>query len=613
MSFGNSPHHGGSFVWPRMIARGLAAVAACAIAVAGVRAADLSGRIAGVNDGRGVPAAEVTLTYGPDTQGPKAITVFTDDSGRFRFPADAAKPGPGSTLRASKLGYRQVTPAALDDDRTSVKLLIEPTDNIAASLPASGWLANLPPSTAKHVVMANCADCHQFPSPRVREYAAKIEAVRGGPEGDARALEEWRKVVRHQAWRTVISYMKSKHYSIFPDESPASLDSVDWETVQNDQYTFWNDRMGDLIAKYLAENFPHSTDSMTPDGYALGAPIGGTATTVIREFALPDTSLVREAIFVPGSTYIWGADTYKNQILRLNPDTGEQKWYHVPYKGSTGPHTIVGDSTGQIWISMVDHNQFARFDPKTEKWTLWTLQPSGLKSGNSMASAAVVHDISVDSTGQLARDASGKIWLTLLGTNQMATLDPKSGDVAFYAATQVPGLSAVNHMLYSVILSPDRRCAWFSQVNAGIGCLNTETKKVQFETAFAEGDGPRRMARDNAGNLWIPLFGSSQVAQYDTVRHKVVATFDLPDRAATPYAAAWDERRKALWVSGANADVIYRLNPATGKFTVYPLPRHMAFIRQISIDDKSGRLTSAYGNYPVGSGPSMAVVIDVGD
>jgi virginiamycin B lyase len=162
-------------------------------------------------------------------------------------------------------------------------------------------------------------------------------------------------------------------------------------------------------------------------------------------------------------------------------------------------------------------------------------------------------------------------------------------------------------------MSPDRRCAWFSQVNAGIGCLNTQTKRVEFETTFAEGDGPRRMARDNAGNLWVPLFGSSQVAQYDTARHQIVATFDLPDRAATPYAAAWDERRHALWVSGANADVIYRLNPATGKFSVYPLPRRMAFIRQISIDDQSGRLVSAYGNYPVGSGPSMVVMIDVGD
>ena len=29
----------------------------------------------------------------------------------------------------------------------------------------------------------------------MKEYAAKIEAVRGGPDGDSKALEEWRKVV----------------------------------------------------------------------------------------------------------------------------------------------------------------------------------------------------------------------------------------------------------------------------------------------------------------------------------------------------------------------------------------------------------------------------------
>ena len=583
------------------------------LGIAPLLAAELGGRVVGVSDGRGVAGVAVTLSYVSGTPGPSSVTVFSDEKGNFNFPADVATPSAGSSLQIMKVGYRQVSARELGARQSSMTVFVEPLANIAATVPASAWLARLPPSTAKHIVMANCADCHQFPSPRVREYATMIEAVRGGPDGDAIAREAWRKIVRHQAWRTVMSYMKSKHYAIFPDESPASLESVDWQTVQNDQYTFWNDRMGEVIANYLAENFPHSTESLLPDGYQLGASVGATRKTVIREYKLPETSLVREAIFVPHSRYVWGADTYKNQILRLDPDTGEQKWYRVPYSGSTGPHTIVGDSSGLIWVSMVDHNQFARFDPAGEKWALWTLQPKSLKAGNSMASAAVVHDISIDETGQLARDDSGRIWLTLLGTNQMATLEPASGDVQFYPATQVPGLSAVNHMLYSVVLSSDRKCAWFSQVNAGIGCLDTATKQVRYQTMFGESDGPRRMARDNAGNLWIPMFGSSQVTRYDTNKHKIVATYDLPDRAAAPYAAAWDERRKALWVSGANADVIYRLDPATGKFTVYPLPRAMAFVRQIGVDEKTGRLVSAYGNYPVGSGPSMAFIMDVGD
>src|SRR6267142_510043 len=245
----------------------------CAVApllgIAPLLAAELGGRVVGVSDGRGVSGAAVTLSYVAGAPGPSAVTVFTDEKGHFNFPADVATPNAGSSLQIMKLGYRQVSSRELGARQSSVTVFVEPLANIAATVPASAWLARLPPSTAKHIVMANCADCHQFPSPRVREYATMIEAVRGGPDGDAVAREAWRKIVRHQAWRTVMSYMKSKHYAIFPDESPASLDSVDWQTVQNDQYTFWNDRMGEVIANYLAENFPHSTDSMLPDDYRL--------------------------------------------------------------------------------------------------------------------------------------------------------------------------------------------------------------------------------------------------------------------------------------------------------------------------------------------------------
>jgi streptogramin lyase len=59
--------------------------------------------------------------------------------------------------------------------------------------------------------------------------------------------------------------------------------------------------------------------------------------------------------------------------------------------------------------------------------------------------------------------------------------------------------------------------------------------------------------------------------------------------------------------------VIYRLDPASGAFTVYPMPRQMAYMRQLSIDQDSGELIGTYSNYPEGSGPSMGVVMDPGD
>ncbi len=571
----------------------------------------LSGRVLGVGDGRGIGQAAVTLSLPAATPGPATVTVFTDADGRYRFPDLAAAPPAGSTLVAHKLGYRM--PAAAVDASAGATLLLAAAADVAEQVPASAWLGLMPPGDMRNVLVTSCTSCHQVPSPRMRDFAAQIEAVRGGPDGDAKALAAWRKVVRHEAWRAMVKYMRTRHYAIFPDESAMNLDAVDWPTALNPDYNFFTARQGEMIAKFLADHFPHSTASLPPDGYVYGAPLGVTAKTVIREYAFPNTALVRELVPAPGSPYLWGADVQRSLIVRLDPATGDTRWYPVSFEGSTGPHTIAPDDAGKLWVSMVDNGQFGRFDPDTERWTLWTLRPSNLPPSASLATAALVHDMSIDERGHVSRDPQGRIWLTLVGSNQLGTIAPDTGEVAFHAASQREGLSAINHLIYSVVLSPDGQCAWYSQVNGDVACLDTASAKPSRKIEFPEGVGPRRMMRDGAGQLWVALFGSGQVTRIDMQRGERTATYDLPDRAAAPYAVAWDENRKRLWVVTANADAIYRLDPARGEFTVFPLPRRMAFLRQLGVDHASGRLIGTYANYPAGSGPSYAFVIDVGD
>ena len=79
-------------------------------------------------------------------------------------------------------------------------------------------------------------------------------------------------------------------------------------------------------------------------------------------------------------------------------------------------------------------------------------------------------------------------------------------------------------------------------------------------------------ALNNLAEIRVEYFGSA-------------ATVFEAFRAAAPYAVAWDEGRKVLWVVTANADAIYRLDPESGAFTVLPLPRRMAFLRQLGVED----------------------------
>ena len=586
-----------------------------------ILAAPIAGRVIGVNDGKPLAQVAVTVTLAADEQRPKATTVFTDAQGRFRLPGDFPSVPHGTTLQARKLGYRQVESGSgtLPASRTTqsgvfeAQLYLEPVADIAAQVPASAWFAQAPAGAEKNITLASCSSCHQLASGRMREYAARIEAVSGGPSGDARALDEWRKVVRHESWRTIVKYMRSKHYAVFPLESAMNLDAIDWATAQNADYNFFTYQQGEIVARYLADHFPKSTSSLPRDAYSYGAALGVTERTVIREFEFPPLALVRELVPAPGSLYLWGADVRRNMIVRLDPATAATQWYRVAFKGATGPHTIAPDDAGNLWVSMVDNDQFGRFDPRTERWQLWTLRPTQLAASASMGGAAIVHDMSIDSRGHMARDSAGNIWLTMVGTNQLGTLNPDTGYVAFYDTNKIEGLSAINHLIYSTVLSADGKQAWYSQVNGSVGCVDTASKQVAHLIPFPAGTGPRRMSRDDAGNLWVALFGSGQVAKIDMATAKVVATYDMPDSAASPYAVTWDARRRAVWVANANSDVIYRLDSLTGTVTVYPLPRQMAYLRQIGLDAASGRLVASYGNYPEGSGPSLGVLIDVGD
>jgi virginiamycin B lyase len=578
-------------------------------------AAALSGRVVSVADGTGVAGALVTLDLPAGAPGPAAITVFSDASGEFRFPDSPDALGRDATLTAAKLGYRHVVLGGSAQHAGAslvTALYLAPVADIASEAPASAWLSRAPAGDAKNITLASCSSCHQLASPRMRAYAAQIEAVRAGPGADAAALEQWRRIVRHEAWRTIVKYMRSLHYSVFPLESATNLDAVDWATAQNADYNFFSERQGEIVARYLADHFPRETASLSHEAYATGAPLAAGPRTVIREFAFPPRALVRELVPAPGSPFLWGADVKRNLIVRLDPRSGELREFPVEYAGSSGPHTIAPDDSGALWVTMVDNDQFGRFDPKTERWRLWTLRPSGLANDASLGGAAIVHDMSIDSRGHVARDRAGNIWLTMVGTNQLGTLQPETGDVAFYDTHRIEQLSPINHLIYSAVLSADRAQVWFSQVNGWVGCLDVRSKRVTQLVPFAEGEGPRRMARDDEGHLWVALFGAGRVAKIDMATARVVAKFDLPDRSAAPYAVTWDERRRAVWVANANSDAIYRLDAKTGEIAVIPLPRRMAYLRQLAID-RDGRLIGSYGNYPEGSGPSLGVVIELGD
>jgi streptogramin lyase len=539
----------------------------------------LDGRVL---DGSGQPVAQAMVKLAPAqlAVGDSTYTVFTAADGRFAFPAQAA----GTQLTVRKLGFEPLSVPAAD----TAEIRLTASDNLADQVPPSAWL---PRTGADDLARANtvlqCTGCHQLPSDKMQRYSHMLD---GKSEAEKQA-----------AWKAMINYMRVKFVQIGPDQSLYDPTRMDFKNVLDPAAGFFDPHDEAQISAFLAKHLPTRFDQLAHFDY--GAPLGVTAHTLMREIQLPQDSFVREIGLTPESPYLWGADLQHNRLLRVDPQTGEQKPYPVPYDGPTGPHTIVDTPEGDFWITMLEQGVVGRFDPGTEKWQLF----------DKFGTYEMAHDVAYDYKFHAMPDTQGRYWFTLIGSNRMARLDPKSGDVAFIDTPRRDDQSALHASLYGAVITRDGKRVWFSQLSGGVGAVNTETGKVDVYLPLPQGAGPRRMALDDQDVLYVPLFGTGDLLIYDSRTDKELGRVPMPDPNNAAYSAVWDPWRRAVWIGTSNADVIYRFNPDDRSFAVYPLPSDMGYLRMITFDRHNGNLWTAYSNIPTGAGPSRFVMIDPGD
>ena len=535
-----------------------------------------------VTDSAGKPLAQAMVTLAPAemTLGASTFTVFTDPEGRYSLPEKAT----GSRVLVRKLGYTATTV----DVAQAARIQLAATTNLADAAPPSAWLPRTgADDLARADTVLQCTSCHQFPSQKVRHYSMML---------DGKSTEE-----KQAAWKAIINYMRVKFVQIGPDQSLYDPAKMDFKNILDPRQGSFDLHDEETISAFLATHLPTRFDELK--SYDYGAPLGVTGKTVMREIQLPQDAFVREVGLTPDSPYLWGADLQHNRLLRVDPETGDEKPYPIPYPGPTGPHTIVDTPDGKFWVTMLEQGVVGRFDPKTEQWQLF----------DKFGKYEMAHDIAPDYKFQAMPDPKGRYWFTLIGSNRMASLDPSTGAITTVDVPKRPGEAAMHSSLYGAVITHDGKRVWFSQLSGGVGAVNTETGKVDVYLPMPQGAGPRRMAIDDQDVLYVPMFGSGDLLIYDSKTDKELARVPMPDPNNAAYSAVWDQWRRVVWLGTSNANVIYKFNPADRSFEVFPLPSAMGYLRMITFDRRNGNLWTAYSNIPTGSGPSRFVMVDPGD
>lgn len=543
-----------------------------------------------VQDEAGKPIEQaMVILSGGKFNGADTLTLFSDEEGRFAV-EDITLAGSLDQIKAvvDTVGLDAGT-AKYSSDAGALKIDIATTrlDDVAAQVPPSFWLRNMPDSNEHRQFISLCGNaCHGIPTPKVQAFAASLQ----GLDREQRA----------DLWQQVGLDMKQRYPLIFPDKKPATVMSID---VDASAYDLFSD---DILARFkyhLADHFPTSFDKLDAKLFSYGAPIGYNSGSLVQEFKMPEGALVRELDFVPDNDNVWVVDYRQGKLGKLNITSGKQKWIDLP-GDDPGPHTISPTEDGRLLIALMDYPAIVMFDPKTEKFEIFDKVPP----------RSDVHDITLDNMRNAAMDKDGGIWLTLASMNKLARLDMKTGEVQTFDAPLSNGRSVELIALYSAVMTSDKKHIWYTQLFGGVGSFNIETSEFESYFEFPYGDSPHRMAISDNDIVYVPLSGAGEVVAIDTKTSKVIRKYPLPDRKSSPYNLSWDQGRKVLWVGTSSSNLFYKLEPESGKFEVFPIPRNETFYRMITPHHETGDIWSSYAAYlPDGTAPSYVIRIKPGD
>jgi streptogramin lyase len=211
---------------------------------------------------------------------------------------------------------------------------------------------------------------------------------------------------------------------------------------------------------------------------------------------------------------------------------------------------------------------------------VWFLENDSLAYYNQTAPGAisVEHAFPRESPQFMTIDPNGRIWLTLLGSNQIAEYDPSTRESpSFYDAP------APNSSLQGIAVAPDGT-VWFAETAARklghiIPCQSTLCSITDYgPPGGVEITFPIQLAVDHKGTIWFTDHGSNQFGSFNPSTHewKVFpigyCSASFADCAiGLPNAISLDSSGM-IWFSEHYAGRVARYDPAKGTLTEYAVP-----------------------------------------
>jgi len=488
-----------------------------------------------------------------------AITVATDEQGRYRFPSGRLEPGHYSiSIRA--VGYDLDGPTTVDISApkpSTADLKLRNTANLSMQLTNAEWIESVPGTPEQKGSLRNCVTCHTLQRP-----------IRSAHDAD-----EFVQVQQRMA-----SYVNQSIPEAPQTRLAERLANQQERGEEGGQTRQQENRR--RMAEFLSSiNLSKGPEWIYPLK-TFPRPKGRATHVIITEYDLPKPTRQPHDVMVDSDGMAWYISFGEQIIGKLDPRTGKTAEFPVPVlkPGSPlGELALRSDEDRNLWIGMMYQGAVGKFDTKTEKFQTWSLPPEDNKDYTQINQIDPMHS-----------KVDGKVWVQDAGEYTLRRLDPVSGKFEIFRPFPAPSPN-----IYDII-SDSQNNGYFTVFGADqIGKIDAKTGKITLYKTPTPNSAPRRGSMDSRGQFWFAEYRGNRIGMFDTETERF-KEWVPPTPWAQPYDVVADKNGEA-WAGSLFTDRVTRLDPKTGQMTDYLLPRSTN-IRRVFVDNSTTPVTFWVGN-----------------
>ncbi|HXO96683.1 MAG TPA: carboxypeptidase regulatory-like domain-containing protein [Chthoniobacterales bacterium] len=488
-----------------------------------------------------------------------AITVATDEQGRYRFPPGRLEPGHYAiSIRA--VGYDLDGPTTVDISApkpSTADLKLRNTANLSMQLTNAEWIESVPGTPEQKSSLRNCVTCHTLQRP-----------IRSAHDAD-----EFVQVQQRMA-----SYVNQSIPEAPQTRLAERLANQQERGEEGGQTRQQENRR--RMAEFLSSiNLSKGPEWIYPLK-TFPRPKGRATHVIITEYDLPKPTRQPHDVMVDSDGIAWYISFGEQIIGKLDPRTGKTAEFSVPVlkPGSPlGELALRSDEDRNLWIGMMYQGAVGKFDTKTEKFQTWSLPPEDNKDYTQINQIDPMHS-----------KVDGKVWVQDAGEYTLRRLDPVSGKFEIFRPFPAPSPN-----IYDII-SDSQNNGYFTVFGADqIGKIDAKTGKITLYKTPTPNSAPRRGSMDSRGQFWFAEYRGNRIGMFDTETERF-KEWVPPTPWAQPYDVVADKNGEA-WAGSLFTDRVTRLDPKTGQMTDYLLPRSTN-IRRVFVDNSTTPVTFWVGN-----------------